>query len=200
MSSPFPQRLDDVPASARLPETNGWGFGAVAIGAVLVAVGYATAFFQNGFRDFEPLQWAGVAFLVALLSGGIEIARRLKPTCLAVHGRHLGIYRGGKLEAVVTSSDIGEYRLSIINTIREFFAFGVLGLCGTCGTMAIAGSSKAAVLEISWMLALGLTCSLGLASSIWTRALAKHYLIPKGGTTETVIFSKALLRRHGWIT
>ena len=189
-----------VPPQHRLTETFGVGFGAVGVGGLVVAAGYLIEVIRSGLDDLDSLKYFGIALVVGLPCGAYEIYRRLNPTTLVPGQGQLGIYRGGKLDRVIPYAALTEFRLRITNTIREIFAFGMLGLFGLFGAFAAMGdaATTGATLGLAWAVAVGVTCLSGLGSAIWVRTLARHYIVPKGNGSETIVLKKAELRAVGW--
>jgi len=58
-------------------------------------------------------------------------------------GDRIGVYRSGKLEGVIGFGQVTWFRLSIVNSLREYMLFGLVGLGGLFGSMAAASAGSA---------------------------------------------------------
>jgi hypothetical protein len=191
----FPPTIDAVPEDSRLTETFAFTPGALSVGALLGLVGFLVALGSHGGpRAVEDLYLPGGCIAGTLLFGAWEILRRLRRTAIVFWGNQIGIYRGGQLAQVAYPSQITVYQLSIINTIRELFAFGILAL------FALGGGAASLAGDLGMGLTfLGAGVGLGGAfvSSIYARIACRHFFVPKGDSTEQVMFTRGTLGRFG---
>lgn len=192
--SPFPPTLDAVPAEARLPETFAFTPGALAAGAVLGLAGWLIALGARGPSRLDDLYVPAGCAAGAVLFGTWELLRRLGRTVVAFHGNQIGMYRGGKLSDVAYRSQIMVYQLSILNTIRELLAFGMLGLMALGGGAATVGKNLGIGLIF---LGVGVGLTGAFISSIYARIACRHFFVPKGQGTEQVMFTRGAAGRFG---
>lgn len=183
----FPPTIDAIPAEGRLVETFAFTPGALGIGGLLAFIGSAIGLAQHGFHKMDQLIVPAVCFFGGVLFGGWEIWRRIGRATLVFWGPSIGIYREGKLSQTCYRSQVTIYKLHIVNTIREVFGFGFLALFGVGYGMFAIGAD----------LGLGLTgigAGIGavgaFGSSIYARIACRHFFIPKGNTTEQVMFTR----------
>lgn len=192
--SPFPPTLDAVPAEARLPETFAFTPGALAVGAVLGLAGWLMSFLSRGPSKLEDLYVPAGCVAGAILFGLWEIFRRLGRTVVAFHGDQIGVYRSGKLTDVAYRSQIMVYQLSVINTVRELLAFGMLGLMSLGGGAVTVGRDLGMGLIF---LGIGVGLTGAFISSIYARIACRHFFVPKGQSTEQVMFTRGAAGRFG---
>ncbi|MHB8873178.1 MAG: hypothetical protein ACYC8T_05775 [Myxococcaceae bacterium] len=192
----FPDLLEAVPADERLGETIGVGFGAFAVGALVVLGGYWLRMLEAGF-DPTSAKFAAGALAVALVSGTLEVLRRRRPVALVPRGPELGVYRGGRFVRTIARNQLTLYRLNLLNTVRELFAFGMLGFVATIGSVAFFASSDRAGTELAWALGAAVAFDLTAYSSFLTRVLSRQYFLPRDLSSGELVFSKAALRRLG---
>lgn len=192
---PFPQSLDAVPPDGQLAETFAFTPGALASGAILGLIGFAIGLgMRGGPKSIEdiylPLGCAGGAVIFGLW----EVMRRLKRTVIVHYVNQIGIYRGGQLTDVGQRGQIAIYQLSVLNTVRELMAFGILAL------FAITGGAFTVMRDpSSGLVFLGAGIGLGGAffSSIYARIACRHFFVPKGNGSEQVMFTRAECNRFG---
>ncbi len=190
--SPFPPALESVPAEARLPETFAFTPGALAAGAVLGLAGWLITLGSRGATSLEDLYVPAGCVAGALLFGIWEVFRRLGRTVVAFHGDQIGVYRSGKLVDVAYRSQIMVYQLSVINTVRELVAFGMLGM------MALGGGAMTVARDLGMgliFLGVGIGLSGAFVSSIYARIACRHFFVPKGKSTEQVMFTRGAAGR-----
>jgi hypothetical protein len=198
----LPPNLTDTPSDARIEETFAGFAGAVAITAFFVFVAQVVALTQEGLdHNRGRLHALGISLGLAAVCGPWEIFRRTRRTSLVFSSRGIGLYRRGQLEQVVGAGQITWYRLSFLNSVRELFLFGVFAGIGSCGALAVGGSvaqSGGADLGTALIiLGMGLGGGIALAGSIWSRWFCRHYIVPKGRGSETVVLAKSALDRLG---
>ncbi len=198
--SGLPVALMQVPASARLKETFGVGFGALGIAGFFIFAGYALDAVLNGLGDLENLAYLGGGLAVGVLASGVELYRRLRPTVLVPFGDRIGIYRRGQLSGTIAWGQLVEFRLRITNTIRELVLYGAVCFWAGLSALAFAADASASsVLWVAWSFAAATFGFGALGSTIWVRMLSKHYFVPKGGGREKVMLLKSKLRTAGVI-
>jgi hypothetical protein len=200
----FPPALVHVPLEARLRSRPGWGFGAVGAGSLLIGGAHLLYWVLGGFSDIQALEVAAGGLALGALCVIVQLLRLLKPITLALGPeQRIGVYVGGQLMRSIVRGDIVWYRLSIVNTLREFLAFGMVGVGGLIAAVVyLAGASDANIgylLPIAWTITAAIACIGLLGNSVWTRAMARHYFVQGGGKRYTVVFQKTDLRRLGWL-
>lgn len=193
--SPFPPALDAVPPEHRLTETFAFTPGALAIGAALGLAGFSIAFGTSGGpKSLDDLYLPGACAAGAILFGAWETLRRMQRTSLVFAGDRMGVYRGKQLAEVAHRGQITIYQLSVLNTVRELFGFGLFTLILLPAAAFSLGREPATGLM---MLGAGLGSAGALASSIYARIACRHFFVPKGTGTEQVMFSRGELGRFG---
>lgn len=192
---PFPQSLQAVPPDGQLAETFAFTPGALASGAVLGLLGFAIGLgMRGGPKSVEdiylPLGCAGGAFVFGLW----EVTRRMKRTVLVHYGNQIGIYRGGQLTDVGYRSQITIYQLSVLNTVRELFAFGILALFAlTGGAVSVVNDPSSGLVYLG----VGIGLAGAFLSSIYARIACRHFFVPKGNGSEQVMFTREECNRFG---
>ncbi len=190
----FPPDLDVVPPEGKAVETFAFTPGALAIGGVLGLIGSCIGIAGHKSWQMEDLYLPAGCFAGAVLFGFWEIWRRTHRTALAFWGSQIGVYRSGALTDTAYRTQLTIYQLSIANTIREIFAFGFFALIAVGGGLATLGRD----------LGMGLTflgASVGLVgaliSSLYARIGCRHFFVPKGNSTEQVMFTRSAIDRFG---
>ena len=193
--SPFPPALDAVPPEHRLTETFAFTPGALSIGGALGLAGFLIAFGTSGGpKSLDDMYLPGACAVGAVLFGAWEIVRRMQRTSLVFAGDQMGVYRGGQLAQVAYRRQITIYQLSVLNTVRELFAFGFLALILLPGAAFSLARDPATGLM---MLGAGLGSAGAFASSVCARIACRHFFVPKGTGTEQVMFTRGELGRFG---
>jgi hypothetical protein len=190
----FPQSLEQVPKEALITETFAFTPGALAIGGFLALIGLLIGIVNHGIREANDILPPLGCFVGMLLFGAWEVFRRLRRVSLAFNANQIGVYRRGMLEQVAYRSQLTFYKLSIINTIRELFAFGFLGIGGFFAGIFSFGAAPETGLAI---LGVSVGCCGAFASSIYARVMCRHYFVPKGHGTEQVMFASSATSRFG---
>ena len=194
MAFTLPASLDQVPREARVPETFGSFAGAIGIGATCVTIGELVGVVR-GDTSTDELRTLGIALGIAALCFAWEIGVRVRRTTLVFAGSQIGLYRRGKLDQVIAPSQMSWYRLRLLNSLREVIAFGLCTLFGGCGALVVPWSEGGwTMLAILGALSAG---ALGLGGSIWSRWMCRHYIVPRGRGSETVVLPKSALARAG---
>ncbi len=192
---PFPPTLQPVPEDARLAETFAFTPGALAVGATLGLFGFIVALASGkGATSMNDLYYPLACTLGAILFGFWEVMRRLNRTSLVFYGNQMGVYRGGKLVQVGSRNQIMVYQLSVINTIRELMAFGMLGFGGMIMGAVTVGRNLGVGLTF---LGAGVGLTGAFISSIYGRIACRHFFVPKGNGTEQVMFTRGIASRFG---
>jgi len=188
----LPQQLDQVPKQQHLPVAQGFGFGGIGLGALVVFVPYAIHAAQHGLKgnDWKYLLGAAVA-----AAGGIaiELLRRRKPRILVPQGREVGVYEDGQLVRTFTTNQLTVYQLSFLNTFRELGLFGMIGLSATLVAFGTLGKLG---LYSAWVWGAAIAFNSLAYSSFLTRVVSRQYYLP--GENAPVAFSKSALQRVGW--
>jgi hypothetical protein len=113
-----------------------------------------------------------------------------------VVGDRIGVYRKAQLETVIGFGQVTWFRLNLANSLREYMLFGVFGMGGLLGV--VGSLSSGSLPGALWAAAAALGGIGGFASSIWSRGMCNHYIVPKGNGTETVVLRRSELTRVGW--
>ncbi len=188
----FPKDLDAVPVDARITEAFGLTPISFAVGGCVAMLGAIVGLVQFGFHAFADLYPALGCIAVIAVFGGYELYRRFAARyALAFGGHQIGVYRNGQLKEVIPRNHLGEYRLSIINTIREIFAYLAVGFVALIGTAMIFEQLMIGLFAIGAVLALGG----GLVSSIYIRLMCKHVILQPSQTQ--LAFTKSELAKVG---
>lgn len=190
----YPPTLDAVPEHARVAETFGFTPLSLATGGFLGFVGSLIAVLTRGVDEVSDLYLPAGCLAGFLLFGAWELMRRRSRTALAFAGQEVGIYRAGKLVEVVHRSQLTIYKLSIINTIRELFLFGMVGFFGLIGGLSMLMSDAAIGLCV---LGVGVGMSGAFVSSVYARVACRHFFVPRGRGTEHVVFVRSVIDPFG---
>ncbi|MFO0589827.1 MAG: hypothetical protein U0441_19965 [Polyangiaceae bacterium] len=183
----FPPTIDAIPAEGRLVETFAFTPGALGIGGLLAFIGSAIGLSQHGFRAMDQLIMPAACFFGGVLFGAWEIWRRIGRATLVFWGPAIGIYREGKLSQRCYRSQITIYQLNILNTIREVLGFGFMALiAGGYGLVSIGSDLSVGLVGIG----IGIGGVGAFASSIYARIACRHFFIPKGNSTDQVMFTR----------
>ncbi|MCB9596966.1 MAG: hypothetical protein H6719_29860 [Sandaracinaceae bacterium] len=190
----FPASLDQVPAHAVAVETFGFTPLSLALGGLLGLLGSLVGLATHGMNQGLPDLYLPAGCLAGLLVfGGFEVWRRRSKTALAFMGDHVAVYRAGQLAETFTRRGIILYRLSILNTIREVMLFGILGPFAILGGLATLAEPSIGLC----VLGVGVGMTGAAASAIYARVACRHFFVPRGGTTEHVVFTRGLAERFG---
>jgi hypothetical protein len=190
----FPTSLADVPAHTRVAETFGFTPLSLSVGGFLGFAGSLIGVAMRGIDELSDLYLPGGCLVGFLLFGAWELMRRRSPTVLAFAGPQIGVYRGGTLGEVVHRSGVTIYQLSILNTIRELFFFGMVGFFSLSGGLMTLARDRALGLCV---LGVGVGTSGAFVSSIYARVACRHFFIPRGRGDEHVVFAKAKIDPFG---
>lgn len=188
----FPPTIDPIPAEGRLVETFAFIPGALGIGGLLAFVGSCIGIASHGFRAMDQLYVPAACFFGGVLLGGWEIWRRIGRSTVVFWGPQIGIYREGKLSQTAYRSQITIYQLNIANTIREVMGFGLMALFGGgWGLFSIKGDLGMGLTGIG----IGIGAVGAFASSIYARIACRHFFLPKGKSSEQVMFTRGECNR-----
>lgn len=187
----FPRELDAVPADARITEALGVTPISFAAGCGIALLGAIVGLVQLGYHGISDLYIAMGCLAGLALFFPYEVWRRVTRYTLAFKGHQVGIYRRGKLESVLTRNQVGHYRLSILNTIREQFAFGAIALAALFGTAMIFQQLMFGLFALGALVALGG----GFLSSIYIRWMCHHVILSPDQTQ--LAFAKGELAKVG---
>jgi len=178
-------------ARAGVKETFGFTPGALALGGLIVAIGYVSHGLTSGFvltRHVE-IMLGGVAGAGAM--GAYELFRRKRTLTLVLQPEGIGLFRQGKLIGVIHPSQVTWYKLSLLNTVKELWAFGFLALIAAPSPFLLHGIGRL------WASAIAVSALSAFVSSIWIRTMCKHFIIPMGNDSETVVLAKSKLKELG---
>jgi hypothetical protein len=182
---PFPKTLTEVDVARHVRQTLGFTGGAIAVGAALGLAGALAA----GAREWKVFAGLGVA----IVGGGLyEWSQRRKPITLVADEQsgEVGVYQGLALVKVLTTTGFTEFRLSIINTIREFMALVVFTSMTSLG---VVGYLKEPGPILFMMLGACIASWGALISSFLVRLRSKHWLLQTDAVNAAVPFPKARL-------
>jgi hypothetical protein len=177
----------DKPA-VRVQETHGWTPGALALGGLIVGLGYLAIGLRRGFSEPHHLEIIAGGMGVALLLGAWEILRRRRTLTLVIRGNEIELQREGVRVQTLTPSQITLYELSTINTIREVILFGMCVMVALPFPFFLSGIAEL------WAVAAAIGAVAAFSSSIKVRILSRHYIMPVGSRSETLLLPKSQIQ------
>ena len=185
-ASGFPELVEQAPADQAIVETFGWQ--PVTWGLFIVAACSILPTMEKVLSRDEALGFLAVGLAGAALVG-YELVRRRHRTVLWPVGDSVGVYRGGRLDLVVTRGDLTLYIMEETNTIKLFF---FLVLCGAAPTVIAIVGKDLGLKERALAAAAALAFASSLASAVWTRLFLEHFYVPrKSGRNELVMVRRS---------
>ena len=186
----FPATLDQTPPRERLTEVFGlaptlFGLGLLVHGISVLAV--SPPVLRD---DLGDLLLPGLCMLAGLACLAYEVYRRTRRTRLLPRGDGFGVYRGAAFSEEIHRSQVIEYKLEHLNTFK--MVVGPLVIGGLLLFLALKPGQNNLRLFLGGMGSV----LLGLAvSTLVTRLACRHFFIPRGAKTETVMLFQREARR-----
>ena len=179
---PLPVELE----ADHIDETFGFSAGAVGSAGLLVALGMIV-------DSTTTYAWwhLPAALGTGVLGFAYDVLRRRRRLAFVAHGRdHIGVYRKKRLACIARLDELVRYRLSLLNTFRQFMAFGLSAVGGgfVFGMIVAFGEHRyATAMLVSAGAMIGGT--LGFVTTAWSRVVCIHFVLqnPQVGSEVIVL-------------
>ena len=129
----------------------------------------------------EIIQWeiSAISGAIGLSLAGYEIWRRRNRTVLVKDGEQIAVYRKGRLDLILASSEIIQVKAGLQIILQVGVGLGAFAVLFTViGIMEFFRNMQGNIVDSLLIMLLGLTCGASLVSAAWTRFACAHLRVP----------------------